>query len=114
MGGLTWVGEEGPEMLNLRRGVQIINAKDSLAIVQGALNLTKGFTETPGGLLNVSPMLDQLRATLPMMSAMQSDHQAPTTTYHTNEYHLTMQSVARAGTMKMEFEAMELIGAIAS
>jgi hypothetical protein len=32
-GGLTWVGEEGPELLNLPRGSQILSNEDSRALV---------------------------------------------------------------------------------
>jgi len=46
-GGWTWVGEEGPELLNLPKGAQILSNANSKKLIG---NLAEGTTEIPGWL----------------------------------------------------------------
>ena len=44
-GGLTWVGEEGPELVNIPRGAQIMSAPASMALLANAFGGKGGTTE---------------------------------------------------------------------
>ena len=56
-GGLAWVGERGPELVNFRGGEQVLNTQQSLAAVQGDYTVTHRFTTMDGKL--VASMVQQ-------------------------------------------------------
>lgn len=56
-GGLTWVGEQGPELVSLPRGTAIYNNAQSMAMTQGHTNIT--FTMNEHWFRKVSELLKQ-------------------------------------------------------
>ncbi len=65
-GGLTWVGEKGPELLNLPKGTQIFNNKDSIRMVEALGNLpgnAEGTTRPVGPFPKPAPSLYSLTPT---------------------------------------------------
>jgi hypothetical protein len=57
-GGLTWVGEEGPELLNLPRGSQILSNEDSRALVASQASVFQP-TVSPTASGRGEPMVQQ-------------------------------------------------------
>jgi len=47
-GGLTWVGEQGPELVNLPRGAQVYDAQTSQAITNNSWNVNINTAATSG------------------------------------------------------------------
>lgn len=60
-GGLTWVGEEGPELINLQKGAQVIPTNDSMALAASASS-----PSSSGSMDGLSP--EAIRAALDGMS----------------------------------------------
>ena len=50
-GGLTWVGEEGPELVNLPRGSQVIPSAQSAAIASGGMPSSLTIVDSDGTLI---------------------------------------------------------------
>jgi hypothetical protein len=57
-GGLTWVGEEGPELLNLPRGSQILSNEDSRALVASQASVFQP-TVSPTSAVKGEPTVQQ-------------------------------------------------------
>ena len=58
-GGLTWVGEGGPELVSLPQGSQIYTAQESREIAEGSQNIT---IVVPGGVREMAQVVELYKA----------------------------------------------------
>ena len=67
-GGWTWVGEEGPELLNLPRGSEILSNADSMSFLGSLAAMAPGF----GGMVQTGPLVQIDKVIVPNMAVGQA------------------------------------------
>ena len=119
VGGLNWVGEDGPELLQIPSGSQVFSLRESLELVRSAANMANGLAEAGvtvdmlSDFLSTS-MMGQFQAAMPMLSSQMGTNNQETNYNTSNYYQLTAQSLIGPETLAIEFETMAMMGMIAS
>lgn len=120
-GGLTWVGEQGPELVNLPKGSRILPNKESISVVSG-LNNSSGMRNIRGG-GNLSgnensAIVTVLKEILNRVSALTSvpkgsNQVGSNSEGATKNVHLTIQKIADVIQVRNKEEADELTDMVA-
>lgn len=74
-GGLTWVGEEGPEIVNLPRGSQVFDADTSASMAQGSGGQVAVVIRMDGG--NLIPIIESVSGDVTAKVVQGYDRQLP-------------------------------------